>query len=238
MSGVVKGIGKIFKKVGKIAKKVAPIALAAGAAFLTGGAMSAALGGASTALSGVASSVVGKATGGISSNILGMVLQKNEEKKREKQRQKRLDEDRKRLEDSYGGGLDVLNTKARADTLKSSPKSSNPVNSTANEENQFMMPPKPSNIAQTKPKTEMKKANVTQGLMQAASLPDATGLSMSAYPNQVANHTRIPVNQLLNQPLSQPYEAGRYQLGQQQDPHNILTNTKLRSGISKYLPIG
>ena len=38
MSGILKGVGKVFKKVFKVVKKVAPIALAVGAIVLTGGA--------------------------------------------------------------------------------------------------------------------------------------------------------------------------------------------------------
>src|SRR5688572_21612724 len=53
MSGVVKGVGKVFKKAANVVKKVAPVALAAAAIYFTAGtALPALAGGAS--LSGAA----------------------------------------------------------------------------------------------------------------------------------------------------------------------------------------
>lgn len=66
MSGLVKGIKKVFKKVTDVVKKVAPIALVVGAAALTLGAGSGLLGAAGTATQGVAgvSSAVSAGSGG------------------------------------------------------------------------------------------------------------------------------------------------------------------------------
>lgn len=71
MSGIVKGIKKVFKAVAKVVKKVAPIALAVGALVFTGGAalgLPGILGGGW----GAAAGAVGQAIGG--SGVIGSVL--------------------------------------------------------------------------------------------------------------------------------------------------------------------
>lgn len=80
MSGVLKGIGKVFKKVLKVAKVVLPIALAIGAVVFTGGAalgvlptFAGAIGGVVTSL-GIGGAVGGALTGAIVSAGFGSAI--------------------------------------------------------------------------------------------------------------------------------------------------------------------
>lgn len=78
MSGLVKGVKKVFKKVAKVVKKVAPIALAIGAAVFTGGAalgLTSMAGGWSAAAGSVASALGAGGGGVLSSAITGAITQ-------------------------------------------------------------------------------------------------------------------------------------------------------------------
>lgn len=71
MSGLAKGIKKIFKAVGKVIKKLAPIILVAGAAFLTGGFGLAGGAGAAGAAGAAGGAAGGGGLSGIMSSIFG-----------------------------------------------------------------------------------------------------------------------------------------------------------------------
>lgn len=74
MSGVAKGVGKVFKKAAKVVKKVAPIALGAAAVYFTAGAalgFAPTLGAAAGSL--VGSSVLGNTT--LASVVTGAITQ-------------------------------------------------------------------------------------------------------------------------------------------------------------------
>lgn len=75
MSGVLKGIGKVFKKVVKVVKKVAPFALAIGAVVMTGGAALGILPSLGTMVGGLGLSagLTSALTGAISTGALGAV---------------------------------------------------------------------------------------------------------------------------------------------------------------------
>lgn len=73
MSGIAKGVGKVFKSVAKVAKKVAPFALAAGAIILTAGAALPALAPLSAGLTSITGSM---GAGSFISTILTGAVQK------------------------------------------------------------------------------------------------------------------------------------------------------------------
>ena len=103
---------------------------------------------------------------------------------------KRIKEDRKRLEENYGGGIDALNTQARAENLKPRPQADKAQNSASDITSRTMSQSHASNFPQQQPATIRENNTINSGLRQAASLPDANDMTKFPYPNHSAQRLK------------------------------------------------